>query len=90
MPRAKSKVTVGDVLDKVQELKRRSSVQKAIVSILRSRYLPRDGVPEPQAQISCEGAPVPFGVIEEMVYELEEGCEEMDKVVNTYLKEELS
>ena len=88
MPRAKKK-TIGDALSDVQDLKQRAAVQRALVSMLRSRYLPRDGIPEPQAHIACDGAPVSYELIEEIVYELEEGIEEMEKTVSVYLAEEI-
>ena len=88
MPRPRKK-TVGDALAAVSELKNRSAVQNAMISILRSRYLPRDGMPEAQAHISCEGAPVPTALIEEIVMELEEGVEEMGKQVTTFLAERI-
>ena len=62
--------TVGSVLAKVKELKQRSAIQHTLVQILRTRFLPSDGVATPLAQISCEGAPVSTDVIEEVVEEL--------------------
>ena len=88
MPRPKKK-TVGDVISEISDLKRRAAVQKALVSILRARYIPTDGVQEPQAHISCDGAPVPFELIEEIAYELEEGALEMEKEAVTYMAEEI-
>ena len=89
MPRAKRK-TIGDIVAAVKDLQQRAAVHRAMVSILRSRYLPRDGVQEPPSAISCEGAPVPHGLIEEIVYELEEGADEMEKASVTFLAEEVN
>ena len=88
MPRQKKK-TIGDALAEISDLKQRAAVQMAMVTILRSRYLPRDGVPEPQAAISCDGAPVPTELIDEIASELEEGAEEMNNAATAYLAEEL-
>jgi len=89
MPRAKRK-TLGDAIVEIKDLQQRAAVQRAMVSILRSRYLPRDGVPDPQAQIACEGAPVSHDLIDEMACELEEGAEEMEKAVSSYMAEEIT
>jgi Ni,Fe-hydrogenase maturation factor len=81
--------TVGSVLAKVKELKQRSAIQHTLVQILRTRFLPSDGVATPLAQISCEGAPVSTDVIEEVVEELEEGVAEMEKEIRGILSEEI-
>lgn len=82
--------TVGLVLTQVRELRQRAAIQSALAQILRTRYLPRDGVPEPLAQISCEGAPVSTDLIEEFVEELEDGVCEMEKEVKAILGAELT
>ena len=89
MPRPRKK-TVGDALNDIKDLQQRAWVQKAIIGILRSRYMTRDGVEQPQAHISCEGAPVSEDLIEEMVCELEEGAAEMEKAATAYMAEEIS
>jgi hypothetical protein len=81
--------TVGSVITEVRELKGRAAVQSTLAQILRTRFLPRDGVPEPLAQISCEGAPVSANLIEEIVDELEDGVAEMEKEIRSILSEEI-
>tara|TARA_Y100000034_G_scaffold75024_1_gene90096 strand:+ start:246 stop:515 length:270 start_codon:yes stop_codon:yes gene_type:complete len=88
MPRPKKK-TVGDALEEIKELKQRAAVQRALVAILRTRYLPRDSQ-EAGAKISCDGAPVQEELIDEIACELEEGADEMEKTSRVYLAEELS
>lgn len=83
------KKTVATLLTQVSELKQRSALQSALAQILRTRYLPRDGVPEALAQIDCEGAPVSADIIAEYVDELEEGVSEMQKEVRSILSEEV-
>lgn len=88
MPRQRKK-TVGDALQQIAELEQRAAVQRTLVTILRSRYLPSDASPIPPAQIPCNGAPVDPLLIEEVVDEMEEGVEEMLKAVNVYKAEEV-
>lgn len=88
MPRQRKK-TVGDMLKQISELEQRAAVQQALVTILRSRYLPTDASPKPPAQIPCNGAPVDTDLIEEIVEEMEEGIEQMNKAVNLYKQEEV-
>ena len=73
----------------VQSLQHRAAIQKALVGILRGRYLSRDSLPA-SAKIVCEGAPVPEEVIEDFVEELEDGAVEMDKASKVYLREEVA
>lgn len=88
MPRQKKK-TVGDALLQIAELEQRAAVQQALVTILRSRYLPRDSAPDPIAQIPCNGAPVPTDLIEVVVEEIEDGILQMNKAVNIMKAEEV-
>lgn len=81
--------TVAVVMNQVKELRQRAAIQAALASILRTRYLPRDGVDAPLAQISCEGAPVMTDLIEEVVEELEEGIKAMEKQIKSILSEEV-
>jgi len=81
--------TVGAVLTQVREVKQRAAVQSALAQILRTRFLPRDGVPDALAQISCEGAPVPVSIIEEMVEELDDGVASMEKEIRVILSGEV-
>jgi hypothetical protein len=82
------KKTIAVLLTQVTELRQRAAVQTALVQILRTRYLPRDGVPEALAQIDCEGAPVSADIIEEMVEELEDVVSEINKEVRSILSQE--
>jgi hypothetical protein len=88
MPRQRKK-TVGDALQQIKELEQRAAIQRTLVTILRSRYLPSDASPQPSAQIPCNGAPVNVEIIEEVVEELEDGVEEMLKAANVYRAEEV-
>jgi hypothetical protein len=89
MPRQRKK-TVGDMLQQISELEQRAAIQQALVTILRSRYLPRDSSPDPAARIPCNGAPVSTDLIEEVVEEMEDGVEEMKKAVSLYKEEEVT
>ncbi len=88
MPRQRKK-TVGDMLRQISELEQRAAIQQQLVLILRSRYLPRDSSPDPAARIPCNGAPVHTDLIEEVVEELEDGIEEMEKAIKLYKEEEV-
>ena len=81
--------TVVVLLTQVKELKQRAAVQEALAQILRTRFLPRDGVPEALAQIDCEGAPVSPDLIEEIVEEFEDGVTEINKEIRSILSEEV-
>jgi hypothetical protein len=76
-------------MTEVKEMRGRVAIQSTLASILRTRYLPRDGVDAPLAQISCEGAPVSTDLIEEVVDELEDGIRAMEKEIRSILSEEV-
>lgn len=68
--------TLADALAQIRELKERAAVNLALVGVLRTRYLPRDGTAA-QAHIACDGSPVTERMLDEMAAELEEAAKEM-------------
>ena len=88
MPRPRKK-TVGDLINQISELEQRASIQQTLISILKSRYLPKDSAPKPVAQISCNGAPVSTDLIEEVVDEMEKEVSDTNKRVAVYKAEEI-
>lgn len=86
VPKAKKAKTLEDVLDEIKAVKEESVVYSALANYLRTKYLPRDSMPEP-SKLSCEGAPVRIETIEEVAAALEEQARERKDQVLSLLKE---
>lgn len=85
---ARSK-TLKQTLSEVQELKQRSAVYEAAANWLQTRYVSRDSTPA-VSQVSCEGAPVPEAVVEDVITELREQASEMADSADSMLGMEVS
>lgn len=81
------KKTVAAAMAEVRELRQKGAVNRTLIQILRTRFLPRDGIPQALAEVSCEGAPVPPAVIEEVIEELEDSIADLDKQARVILGE---
>ena len=84
--KTKKAKTLEDVLDEIKAVKEESVVYSALANYLRTKYLPRDSMPEP-SKLSCEGAPVRIETIEEVAAALEEQARERKDQVFSLLKE---
>jgi hypothetical protein len=74
--------TVAAAMTEVRELRQKSAVSRTLIQILRTRFLPRDGIPQALAEVSCEGA-----VIEEVIEELEDSIADLEKQARVILGE---
>lgn len=82
--------TVAAALIEVRELRQKCAVHRTLVQILRTRFLPRDGIVEPLAEVSSEGAPVPAMVIEEVIEEMEDNVATLERQVRVLLGETIA
>jgi hypothetical protein len=85
-PKPKKAKTLEDVLDEIKAVKEEAVVYLALSNYLRTKYLPRDSMPEP-SKLSCEGAPVRIETIDEVAAALEEQARERKDQVLSLLKE---
>lgn len=84
---ATSKIrTIGDILREVRTLKERATIHQALAGYLRAQYLSRDGG-DASRRMSCEGAPVAEGILEEIACELEDTAGELNKAAVATLGE---